>query len=154
MIRAAVNGGDTFIADDKAADIAALFLDVLLDVENRVVVTAEHGLVFEHGFRRVAIVDLGQQATPGTDCRLQHHRVAQFLDRLECRLLGKGDPALRLRDAVILERRGGQQFVTADLRYLVRIDATHAGAFEQRSACSAREWLMERSTRISTSGAV
>jgi hypothetical protein len=87
--------------------------------------------VFEYGFSGIAIVDLGQQAAPGTYSRFQHYRVTEFLDRFERRLFGEGDPAFGLRDAIVLERGGGEQLVTTDLRYLVRVDAGHSGAFEE-----------------------
>src|SRR5437870_1900632 len=68
--------------------------DELLDIENAVLVGAERFLVLEHRLRGVAVVDLRQQPAPGTNHRLQHHRVSHFLDCVEGSLAGEGDDRL------------------------------------------------------------
>ena len=68
------------VADDEGADVAPGLVDVLLDVEDRVVIRAQHLLVLQDRLGRLAVVDLGQQAAPRADGRLQHHRIAHLLD--------------------------------------------------------------------------
>jgi len=50
---------------DEGADVAAVLLHVLLDVEDAVVVGAQSFFVFQDRLGGVAVVDFGQQATPG-----------------------------------------------------------------------------------------
>ena len=71
-------------------------------------VTTEHGLVFEHGFGCIAIIDFRQQSAPGTDRRFQHYRITEFFDCLQRRFLGESDAALGLCHAPVFERSGGE----------------------------------------------
>ena len=55
----AVDRCNTFVTDHETADIPALFLDVFLDVENRVMIAAKNCFVFEDRFGGLAIIDFG-----------------------------------------------------------------------------------------------
>ena len=80
MGRIAIDGADGLVADHKGADVAHGLVDIFLDVEDGVVVGAQDFLVLQHRLGRLAIVELAQQAAPRTDGRLEHDRIAQFLD--------------------------------------------------------------------------
>ena len=83
MRRRPIDGADCLIADDEAPDVTPGFLDILLDVEDRVLVTPECLLMLEECLGRVPIVDLGQETPPGTRERFQDDGVAHLLDRFE-----------------------------------------------------------------------
>ena len=59
VFRGPIDRRDAFITDHKAADITALFLNELLNVENRMMITSKEGLVLEDGLSRFAIIHLG-----------------------------------------------------------------------------------------------
>ena len=56
---------------------------------------AESDLVLQQGFSGVAVVDPGEQASPGANRWLEHDRVAHFLDRLDRRFGREGDDGAR-----------------------------------------------------------
>ena len=113
--RGAVDRADRLRSDHERADVPARLLHVFLDVEDAVMVAAERLLVLQHRLGRVAIVDLAQQASPRSDRRLEHHRVADPLDRLQRALRREGHERPRLRHAGGRQRAGRQQLVAADV---------------------------------------
>ena len=62
--RCAVDGADGFLAADKRADVPVVFPHVFLDIEDAVVIGAPRLFGLEDGLRGVAIVALGEQASP------------------------------------------------------------------------------------------
>ena len=97
VLRLAVDGGQHPVADHDGADVAPGLVDVFLDVEDRMLHRAQRGLVLQDGLGGVAVVDLGQQATPRADHRLEHHRVADLFDGLQGRFGGESHHIARLR---------------------------------------------------------
>ena len=94
----AIDGGNRLIVDDEDADVAVGFVDEFLDVENRVFVRAENGFMLEDGFRRVAVIDFGEQASPRANHRLEDNGIAHFFDGVEGGCGRIGDARLRLGD--------------------------------------------------------
>ena len=127
----AVDGGDDPIANHQSADVASRLGDVLLDVENRVLVRAEHGLVFQDGLCRVAVVDFRQQASPRADHRFEHHRIAHRLDGFQGGLRGEGDARGRLRHPRGGEGVGRGDFVAAGLGHRRGVDGWDAPGVER-----------------------
>ena len=55
MRRVAVDGGNRLIANDKAANVAPWFLDVFLDVKDRVLVSTQRVFVLQKRLSRVPV---------------------------------------------------------------------------------------------------
>ena len=134
VLGVAVDGGDRLVADDKGANVALRLGHVFLDVEDAVVIRAQHFLVLEDGLGRLAVVDLAQQPPPRTDSRLEHDRIAELLDRLQCTLGRIGHQAARLRHAGTRQRAGRLQLVAARVRDARRVDRLDAAVVEDVQA--------------------
>src|SRR5438477_176398 len=83
VLARAVDRCDRLVADDERADVAPRLGDVLLDVIDGMEVVPEYVLVLDDRLRRLAVVDLRDEAAPRADERLHHDGIAQLLDRRE-----------------------------------------------------------------------
>ena len=62
VIGMAVDGCNAFIADNKAADVLALFFDILLNIKNGMVIAAQDLFVLQNGFGCIPVIDLGYES--------------------------------------------------------------------------------------------
>src|SRR5262245_9449390 len=123
----AIDRRDAFITDDEAANITSTFLDVLLNVKNRVMVTTQRDLVLEDRFGGVTIVDFGEQASPRTNGWFQYNGITHGVDSLQRGLFGERDPDFRLRNFVLFQRDRRQDFIAAYGRHLGCVDTLDTG---------------------------
>ena len=96
VLAGAVDRADRLVADHEGTNITAGLAHIFLHVEDVLLPRAEHLQVFQQRLGRVAIVDSRYHAAPRADYRLDHHRIAQSLDRFECRFRRKRQQRARL----------------------------------------------------------
>src|SRR5207237_963144 len=111
VLARAVDRGDRLVADDERADVAPRLGDVLLDVIDGMEVVPEYVLVLDDRLRRLAVVDLRDEAAPRADERLHHDGIAQLLDRRERGPRGEGHARTRARHAVADETHRREQLL-------------------------------------------
>ena len=70
MVRLAIDGGDSTVANDESPDIATGFIHVLLNVIDVMIVIAQGLPVLEDGFSAIAVMDAREQSSPGAGYRL------------------------------------------------------------------------------------
>ena len=131
VLAAAVDRADALVAHHEAADVAPRLRHILLDVEDRVLVRAQHVAVLEDGLGGVAVVDLAHHPAPRAHHGLEHHRVAHPLDRFQCAFGRERQQAARGGHASVDQRLRGEEFVAAGGGDVVRVHRRHARVAEQ-----------------------
>ena len=97
-------------------------------------VGAEYLLVLDYCLGGLAIVDLRQQAAPGTNGRLQHHGIADFLDGRQGAFRSKGDRRARRRDLRLGQGCSGQNLVPAHIHHMGPIDGLQTPGLQNTQA--------------------
>ena len=129
----AVDGADGFPVHHEGPDIPPRLADELLKIERLLRGRPEHVLVLEEGVQGVHVVDLGQEPSPGTQGRLDHHRESpEGLDGPKGFLGAEGHGEPGAGHSVPGEEEGGDELVFAVPGDRGRIDDRNAEVFQEK----------------------
>ncbi|MPM12636.1 hypothetical protein SDC9_58990 [bioreactor metagenome] len=130
MLRFAVDGRQYPVTYYNGADVPSRFSDEFLDVENGVLHGSKGSLVLHNGFGGVTVIDLGQQASPGTNDRFEDNRVAHGFNGLKGRLRREGCDGMGLRHPGTGKGSACHQLVTTNFCHPRSIDGGDTESIE------------------------